>query len=365
MMVDITLEGLTKQFGKTTAVKDLNLKIKEKEFLVLLGPSGCGKTTTLRMIAGLEVPTKGRIYFADKDVTYLHPKKRKVAMVFQNYALFPHMTAYENISFPLRIEKRPKEEIKKKVKEIAGLLGIEYLLDKKPGMISGGEAQRVALGRAIIKEPEVFLMDEPLSNVDAKLRVFIRGELKKLQKDLQITTVYVTHDQVEAMALADKVAVLNKGELQQVAKPLELYHSPLTSFVGGFIGTLPMNFIECSVVERNGKLLFDSGYFSINAPDMSNTLINKITSSEVQIGVRPEGAVVNGEDKGDFNASLVSLEPLGTETIVTVELQGKPFRVRASADFRAKIGDKISIKIDKQRMYVFNKRTDKRIYPNT
>jgi len=360
-MVSITLEDLTKQFGKTIAVKDLNLKIKNKEFLVLLGPSGCGKTTTLRMIAGLEVPTKGHIYFGDRDVTYLHPKKRKVAMVFQNYALFPHMTVSENIAFPLRIEKRPKEEIKKRVKEVANLLGVEYLLDKKPGMLSGGEAQRVALGRAIIKEPDVFLMDEPLSNVDAKLRVFIRGELKKLQKNLQITTVYVTHDQVEAMSLADKVVVLNKGELQQIARPLDLYHNPLTSFVGGFIGTLPMNFIECSIVERDAKLLLDAGNFVINASDLPNILINEVTSSEFLLGIRPEDVTLKDKDRGDFNVSIVSLEPLGAETIVTLNVQGKPFRAKASADFKANIGDEISIKIDKQRMYVFDRKTDKKI----
>jgi len=361
-MTKITLENLTKQFGKTTAVKDLNLKIKSKEFLVLLGPSGCGKTTTLRMIAGLEVPTRGHIYLDDRDVTYLHPKKREVAMVFQNYALFPHMTVFENISFPLKIEKRPKGEIRKRVKEVTELLGIGHLLDKKPRTLSGGEAQRVALARAIIREPKVFLMDEPLSNVDAKLRVHIRGELKTLQKDLQITTVYVTHDQIEAMALADRVAVLNKGELQQVDRPMNLYRNPLTSFVGGFVGTPPMNFIECSIVEKNGKILFDAGAFAVDAPEGVDVLITKATSSKLLLGIRPENVIVKNKGKRDFTASVVSFEPLGTETIVNLDVDGALFRVRTPIDFKVDIGENVGITLDRKKIYLFDAKTGKRIF---
>ncbi len=361
-MTRVTLENLTKQFGKTTAVKDLNLKIKSKEFLVLLGPSGCGKTTTLRMIAGLEVPTRGHIYLDDKDVTYLHPKKRKVAMVFQNYALFPHMTVFENISFPLKIGKRPKEEIRKRVKEVTELLGIGYLLDKKPRTLSGGEAQRVALGRAIIREPEVFLMDEPLSNVDAKLRVRIRGELKKLQKELQITTVYVTHDQIEAMALADRVVILNEGELQQIDRPMDLYRNPLTSFVGGFMGTPPMNFIECSVVEKNGKILFDTGTFAVNVPDGADVLITKATSSKLLLGIRPENVIVKDKGRGDFTADVISFEPLGTETMVNFDVNGVPFRVRAPIDFKVDIGEKMGVTLDRNKIYLFDAKTGERIF---
>ena len=362
-MVSVTLENLTKQYEEIFAVKDLNLKIKDKEFLVLLGPSGCGKTTTLRLICGLEVPTKGRIYLDEKDITYTHPKDRKMSMVFQSYALYPHMTVFDNMAFPLKIMKFAKEEIRKRVKKVAELLEIEHLLDRKPGTLSGGEAQRVALGRAIILEPKVFLMDEPMSNVDAKLRVYLRGEIKKLQRNLQITTVYVTHDQVEAMTMADRVAVMNKGRLQQISRPVELYNNPKTTFVAGFIGSPPMNLIDCSLVEANGKLLLDAGAFTINVSELSDVLRNRTTSSELILGVRPEDiSVAQGKvkRKPDFIANVYILEPLGLETIVTIKAGDKLILARAPSDFKANIGDEVGVTLDRQKIYIFDDKTTKR-----
>ncbi|RLE52516.1 MAG: glycerol-3-phosphate ABC transporter ATP-binding protein, partial [Candidatus Methanomethylicota archaeon] len=240
-MVKIHLEHVTKVFGEVVAVDDVTLTIREKEFMVLLGPSGCGKTTTLRIIAGLEEPTKGEVYIDDQPVTYLPPKDRDIAMVFQNYALYPHMKVYDNIAFPLKLRKYPKEEIDKMVKEVAEMLHIEDLLDRMPKQLSGGEQQRVALARALIRRPKAFLLDEPLSNLDAKLRVVMRAELKRLQKELGVTTVYVTHDQAEAMTMADRIAVMKDGKVLQVGSPADVFNKPVNLFVAGFIGSPPMN----------------------------------------------------------------------------------------------------------------------------
>jgi len=362
-MVSVTLENLTKKFGETTAVEDLNLEIEDKEFLVLLGPSGCGKTTTLRLICGLEVPTAGHVYLDGRDVTHAHPKDRKMSMVFQSYALYPHMTAFDNIAFPLKIKKSGKEEIRRRVKSVAQLLGIEHLLDRKPRALSGGEAQRVALGRAIIMEPEVFLMDEPMSNIDAKLRVYLRGEIKKLQRDLQITTVYVTHDQIEAMTMADRVAVISNGRLQQVSPSLELYTDPKNSFVAGFIGSPPTNLIDCSIIEREGKLLLDAGAFTVDVSELLDVLRNRAAGSQLILGVRPEHIHIvqqKVERKPDFTANVFIIEPLGLETIVTLKADERLILARAPSDFRANIGDEVGVGIDKRRIYIFDKKTGER-----
>lgn len=254
-MAGVKLVNVWKQFGEVTAVKNMNLDIKDGEFMILLGPSGCGKTTTLRMISGLEEPTKGQIYIGDKLVAdpekgvFVPPKDRDIAMVFQSYALYPHMTVYDNIAFPLKLRKVPKQEIDQRVREVAEMLGLTELLKRKPRELSGGQRQRVALGRAIVRKPQVFLMDEPLSNLDAKLRVKMRAELKKLQRQLGVTTIYVTHDQVEAMTMGDRIAVINAGELQQVGSPDEVYDKPANTFVAGFIGSPPMNSMDASITE--------------------------------------------------------------------------------------------------------------------
>jgi len=361
-MATIKLENITKRFGEVVAVNDLSLDIREKELAVLLGPSGCGKTTTLRIVSGLEFPTTGHVYLDGKDITYAHPRDRNMSMVFQNYALYPHMKAFDNIAFPLKVQKRPKEEIKKRVKKTAEILKIEHLLDRKPKELSGGERQRVALGRAIIKEPKVFLMDEPLANVDARLRVHLRTELKRLQRELGITTIYVTHDQIEAMTMADRVVVINKGRLMQVSPPRELYDNPATTFVADFIGNPPMNLIDCSLVEKNGRLFADSGIFTIDVSGFAD-ILSGAQSSKLLIGVRPEDFSIGKRVKGkvNFAASVYALEPLGTEIIVTFEANGKLLRTGAPVSFWAGVGKKIDVSFDERKMYIFDEKTGKNL----
>lgn len=358
----IEIKNVTKKFGDTIAVKNLNLKIKDKEFMTLLGPSGSGKSTTLRLVAGLEFPTEGEIYMGGEDITYVHPKDRKMSMIFQSYALYPHMTAFNNIAFPLKMKKIPKQEIRKKVKKTAEILKIEHLLKRKPKELSGGEKQRVAVGRAIIKEPEVFLMDEPLSNVDAKLRTHLRGELKKLQKELRITTIYVTHDQIEAMSMSDRIAAMDEGVLHQVSEPDELYKKPSTSFVAGFIGSPPMNLINCSLLEKNGRIFLDAGPFTINVSNFSG-ILSETTSSELMLGVRPEDISLSlkAKRKPDFIASVHTVEPLGLEKLVSLIIGDKLLRVRTLSDFIISSGEKVGVCINKQRMYIFDAKSGKRI----
>jgi len=363
-MDKIRLEHLTKKFGEVPAVDDLNLTVRDKDFVVLLGPSGCGKTTTLRLIAGLEFPTEGKVIMNEEDITHVHPKNRKMSMVFQSYALYPHMTAFDNIAFPLKIKKLRSDEIQKKVREVAELLNIEDFLRRKPKELSGGERQRVALGRAIVKEPEVFLMDEPLSNLDAKLRVFIRGELKSLQKKLGITTIYVTHDQVEAMSMADTIAVMDRGgKLQQVSPPDKLYHNPATPFVAGFIGSPPMNLIDCSLIQKNGRVFLDAGEFKIDVSYLGDALKTTARGSELVLGLRPEDMfILQGRAKGngDFVATVHIIEPLGLEAIATVRKGDKLLRIRVPSDFRASMGEEVGVSLSKQKIYIFDAKSGKR-----
>lgn len=362
-MVSVTLKNLTKRFGDVTAVKHMNLQVNDGEFVVLLGPSGSGKTTVLRSIAGLEMPTEGRVYLNGENITYVHPKDRRMSMVFQSYALYPHMTVYDNIAFPLKMQKLPKEEIRKRVKETAELLKIGHLLKRKPKELSGGERQRVALGRAIVKRPVVFLMDEPLSNIDAKLRVQLRSELKTLQRNLGITTIYVTHDQVEAMTIADKIAVMDKGELQQVSPQDELYRNPLTSFVASFIGSPSMNLMDCILVEKNGKIFLDVSAFSINVSELAGDLQTRVTNSELVLGIRPEDIrLLQGEvkRKPDFIASVHTIEPLGMEKIVILKTEDKFLRTNVRGNLRINVGDEIGVVFDKQKLYIFDRKTGKR-----
>ena len=262
-MVVVRLEKITKKFKNIIAVNEVSLEVKDKEFYILLGPSGSGKSTTLNIIAGLEEPTSGYVYFDGEIVNDVPPEKRDVAMVFQTFALYPHMTAFDNIAFPLRIRKYPKTEIRERVNRVAEMLRIKHLLEKKPYELSGGERQRVALARAIVREPKLFLLDEPLSNIDAKLRVHMRAELIRLQKELGITTIYVTHDQVEAMTMGDKIAVMNHGKIMQIGRPIEVFKKPANLFVAGFIGTPPMNFFDCSLETSNGEDMLNCGHFKI------------------------------------------------------------------------------------------------------
>lgn len=352
----ISLKHLTKKFGQVTAVDHVDLEVKDSEFVVLLGPSGCGKTTTLRLIAGLESPTEGEILIDDEIVNDLPPQKRDLAMVFQSYALYPHMTIRDNIGIPLKIRGVKKNDTDQKVLSVSKLLGIENLLERKPGQLSGGQRQRVALGRAIIRQPKAFLMDEPLSNLDAKLRLYMRVELKKLQKDIGITTIYVTHDQAEAMTMADTVALMNVGKIQQLSVPSELYSRPNNLFVASFIGSPPMNFVDCSFT---GHYL-DAGEFKIRiGKDMCDILKKESKGSELTMGVRPEHVRVCKEktNENDIKGSVYIIEPLGSEAIVDVKVGENIIKARESPFFKAAIGEEIWVSFDMNQLHLFEKIT--------
>jgi multiple sugar transport system ATP-binding protein len=352
----ILLKGLTKRFGKVIAVSELNLEVKDKEFVVLLGPSGCGKTTVLRCIAGLEIPDEGEIYIGDKFVNSLEPRERNVAMVFQSYALYPHMSVFDNIAFPLENAGVNKDEIAKKVKETAKLLKIENLLNRRPRQLSGGQRQRVALGRAMVREPSVFLMDEPLSNLDAKLRVYMRAELKKLQKDVGITTIYVTHDQVEAMTMGDRVAILNEGILQQFNHASEIYFHPVNTFVAGFIGTPPTNFFDCNLT-KEAPYAFDTGVFKYPVPDYLLEQAEKWSSSLV-LGVRPQDVLVYKKaKKGLIKAQLEIDEPLGDRQVFDLKVGDYLVKALVDPDFKADIGEELWMELPENKIYVFDKKT--------
>jgi multiple sugar transport system ATP-binding protein len=358
-MARILLKNLTKRFGSVVAVNNLSLEVKDKEFLVLLGPSGCGKTTVLRCIAGLETQDEGEIYVGEILVNDLPPKERDVAMVFQSYALYPHMTVYENIAFPLKVKAVGDSEIDQRVKRVAELLKITHLLDRKPKQLSGGEAQRVALGRALIREPKAFLMDEPLSNLDAKLRIYMRAELKRLQKDLGITTIYVTHDQVEAMTMADRVALLNQGILQQVGSPEELYQHPSNLFTASFIGSPPMNFIDCYLTKEAEKIYLDAGIFKFPLEDYPVEILkDRNIGEEFVLGIRPEDITIERKEKKDaIQGEVFTLEPLGAEVIVDIKIDETIFKVKEKATFRAKVGEKLWLTLRKNKICIFDKKT--------
>src|ERR687891_463976 len=292
----VRIESLTKNYGKVSALDNFSLEVDPGEFMVLLGPSGCGKTTAVRCIAGLTDPSSGIIHIGYRVVNGLPPKDRDIAMVFQNYALYPHMSVYDNIAFPLKMRKESKENIREKVEKISNLLEISHLIDRKPKELSGGQMQRVALGRALVREPKVFLMDEPLSNLDAKLRMYMRTEIKKLQKKIGITTLYITHDQIEAMSMADKVAIMNRGLLQQVGRPQEVYNQPANTFVAGFIGSPSMNFLECRLIGDSSTIHLESESVSFKLPppySTTKTPPNPLPKN-VTIGMRPKDVVLLG-----------------------------------------------------------------------
>jgi multiple sugar transport system ATP-binding protein len=356
-LAKVVVKDLVKTFGKVVAVNKVSFEARDGEFLVLLGPSGCGKTTTLRMVAGLETPDEGEIYIGDKLVNDLPPKDRDVAMVFQNYALYPHMKVYDNIAFPLRIRKLSKEEIDKRVREVAKLLRIEELLDRYPRQLSGGQQQRVALGRALVRQPQVFLMDEPLSNLDAKLRVYMRAELKRLQRELGITTIYVTHDQAEAMTMADRVAVMNEGKIMQLAEPAELYFKPANTFVAGFIGAPAMNFINASLSIKGDEAYLDTGVFKVKLPkDLSEIMIKSGAPSEVIFGIRPEHIIVDKKPFQDsYQVEVFVTEPLGSETIIDFKHGDSILKAKYPGHFEATPGEKIYIGFQYQHIHIFDK----------
>jgi len=319
-MSEVKLENISKHFNEVIAVSDFNLSIEDREFLVLVGPSGCGKTTTLRMIAGLETITEGNIYIGERLINRLPAKDRNIAMVFQNYALYPHMSVYQNMAFGLEQRKAPKEEIKRRVKEAAQILGIQDLMDRRPKQLSGGQRQRVAVGRAIVRKPEVFLFDEPLSNLDAKLRVQTRVELKKLHERLATTIVYVTHDQVEAMTMGDRIVVMKDGIIQQVGSPLELYNAPTNKFVAGFIGSPAMNFFEAELIWSGDLLSLQTDSFSIDLPPQKAALTEGYSERKIIVGIRPEDFFEATEHvPGKTIQSTVEvIEPIGSEIYLNV-----------------------------------------------
>ncbi|WFO74849.1 ABC transporter ATP-binding protein [Desulfurococcaceae archaeon MEX13E-LK6-19] len=363
-MSKVELRNIVKRFGRVVAVDHVSLKINDGEFFVLLGPSGCGKTTTLRIIAGLEDPDEGYVLIDDKIVNDVPPNKRDIAMVFQNYALYPHMTVYKNLAFPLENMGLSKQEIDKRVREVAKLLHIDHLLDRKPGQLSGGEQQRVALGRALVRRPRVFLMDEPLSNLDAKLRVYMRAELKRLQKELGITTIYVTHDQAEAMTMADRIAVMNKGRIMQVGKPRELYLKPANIFVAGFIGSPPMNFFDATFTVKENKYILDASDFKLVLDPEIGSIVEKSIGGggEVVIGIRPEHMEIYDKPvENSIESEVYVVEPLGSETVINAKVGKKIFKVVVKGDVDYPIGAKIYVKPVMKYLHIFNKKTGEAI----
>lgn len=357
-MVEVRLESVNKNFGKVIAVDNLNLTIQDQEFLVLLGPSGCGKTTTLRLIAGLEKPDSGEIYIGDTLVNDLSPKERNVAMVFQNYALYPYMKVFDNIAFPLRIRRTPGGEIRSSVQEIANLLGIDALLDRKPRQLSGGQQQRVALARALVRKPQLFLMDEPLSNLDAKLRIAMRTELKRLHRELKVTTIFVTHDQEEAMTLADRIAIMTKGLLQQLGSPFEVYEKPSNMFVASFIGSPAMNMFEGELAEKNGDYIANFGIFSL---PISKKIAQSI-SKELTLGIRPEHILL--EDKKtakSMSAKVEVTEPLGREDILLLNVGGVMLTANTRLMKPLNVGDEIWVRFAEDKLQLFDRKTTDRI----
>ena len=367
-MASVRLKNLVKRFGEVVAVNSVNLEIMDKEFLVLVGPSGCGKTTCLRMIAGLEEASEGEIWIGDRLVNDVSPKDRDIAMVFQNYALYPHMNVYENMAFGLKLRKVPREDIKRRVDSAAEMLGIEMLLERRPKELSGGQRQRVAVGRAIVREPAVFLMDEPLSNLDAKLRVQTRAELIKLHRRLGITTVYVTHDQVEAMTMGDRIAVMKDGLLQQLDTPLGLYNTPTNLFVAGFIGSPPMNFLDAQLAEANGKIVVDTGDFRVQCPDDWRALVADHIGRPIVFGVRPSdlydkaiSPIVVPSAENTVAMEVEVIEPMGAESVLYLNTGSDGLVASVDSATQATERSKLEVVFDMRKAHMFDKETELRI----
>jgi len=365
-MAEIELRDVVKRFGKVTAVDRINLTVEDKEFLALVGPSGCGKTTTLRMIAGLEELTEGEVYIGDRKVNDVPPKDRDIAMVFQNYALYPHMSVYKNMSFGLRLRRLGRNEIDSRVREGARILGIEELLARKPKELSGGQRQRVAMGRAIVRKPQAFLFDEPLSNLDAKLRVQMRGELAKLHEQLETTIVYVTHDQIEAMTLAERIVIMKDGVIMQIGTPLEVYNKPKNIFVAGFIGSPAMNFFDVRVTERDGALSVEAENFKMAVPNSLRNRYLKTKNQEAVLGIRPQD-IYDKEIKGSFpggeplHATVEVVEPVGSEVILLTTCGSAQLTAVVDPQTRAKPHAEMEFVVDMSKIHLFDKNT-KEVY---
>ncbi len=357
-MASVIFDHVTKRFGDVVAVNDMSLQIEDKEFLVLVGPSGCGKTTSLRLLAGLEEITEGHILIGDRVVNDVPPKDRDIAMVFQSYALYPHMTVFDNMAFGLRLRKVPKEEIKRRVHEAAEILGIENLLDRRPRQLSGGQRQRVAVGRAIVRQPKVFLLDEPLSNLDAKLRVQTRAEIQKLHQRLGTTFVYVTHDQTEAMTMATRIAVMKDGVLQQVDTPQNLYNSPANVFVAGFIGSPAMNFFPARLERSDGRLVVDTGDFQVPVPQDRIPVYDPYVGRPVIFGIRPEDIhdpqfAPPGIQPAPVEAKVDVVEPMGNELILYLQSGRHTFVGRVDPRSEAQVGEPKRVVMNIENMHLF------------
>jgi multiple sugar transport system ATP-binding protein len=368
-MADLSLRNIYKIYeGDVTAVKDFNLEIADKEFIVFVGPSGCGKSTTLRMIAGLEEISKGELYIGGKLVNDVEPKERDIAMVFQNYALYPHMTVYDNMAFALKLRKAPKEEIEKKVRDAAKRLDIEHLLDRKPKALSGGQRQRVALGRAIVREPKVFLMDEPLSNLDAKLRVQMRTEISKLYQNLETTFIYVTHDQVEALTMGTRIVVMKDGIIQQVDSPLNIYNTPTNLFVAGFIGSPQMNLVSGTVVEKEGKIYCNFEENSIVLPQDKAKVLkdNGYVGKEVVFGMRPEHLddneeIISANPAATLTGDVEVVERMGAESYIYFKSGNNNMTARVDGSTKSEPKDTVKLYVENQNIHIFDKETELRI----
>ena len=362
-MASVTYDHVTKRFGDVIAVNDMSIEIADKEFLVFVGPSGCGKTTSLRLLAGLEEITEGNIYIGDRLVNDVAPTDRNIAMGFQSYALYPHMSVYDNMAFGLKLRKTPRQEIEQRVKDAAGILGIGELLDRKPKQLSGGQRQRVALGRAIVREPAVFLMDEPLSNLDAKLRVATRAELSKLHKRLETTFIYVTHDQMEAMTMGTRIAVMRDGILQQCDTPQTLYSAPGNIFVAGFIGSPAMNFFDVTVTGSAEDMYLDGGSLKLKVPSHKVQPLVEYLGKQVVFGVRPEDVsdpdwAKAGIIAAEVDASVDVTELMGNEVFLYLLTGNKSFIARVDPRTTARVGQNIKVLFNMENMHVFDRDTE-------
>lgn len=365
-MASVTFDNVVKNFGDVSVIKNINFTVDDKEFLVLVGPSGCGKTTALRMLAGLEEITSGEIKIGDRIVNDVAPKDRDIAMVFQSYALYPHMTVFDNMAFGLKLRRTPKNEINRRVNEAADILDIKHLLDRKPRQLSGGQRQRVAVGRAIVREPKVFLFDEPLSNLDAKLRVQMRAEISKLHQRLQTTFIYVTHDQTEAMTMASRIAVMNKGILQQLDTPQMLYDRPANLFVAGFIGSPSMNFFPGKISVDNGKVTVDMDSFKVQVPDALAAPYKDMDGKKVVFGIRPENIHDPDFAPPDIHGEKVSAkvdvtELMGNETFLYLITGANTFIARVDPRSHKRVGDDVQVIFDMDKFHIFDTETEEAI----
>ncbi len=365
-MASVTYKNVFKKFGDLMIIKDLNITVEDKEFLVLVGPSGCGKTTALRLLAGLEEITDGQIVIGDRVVNDVAPKDRDIAMVFQSYALYPHLSVYDNMAFGLKLRKTPKDEIKRRVSEAADILGIQELLQRKPRQLSGGQRQRVAVGRAIVREPKVFLFDEPLSNLDAKLRVQMRAEISKLHQRLQTTFIYVTHDQTEAMTMATRIAVINKGQLQQLDTPQNLYDYPNNLFVAGFIGSPAMNFFPAKIVTEGNKIMVDTVDFKVQVPEKSAKPYAGMNGRSVIFGIRPENIhdpefapQITRAEKVSTKVDVTEL--MGNETLLYLVSGKNTFVGRVDPRSKLRVGDVANVLFDMEKFHIFDAETEQAI----